>query len=106
VSYREWVANNGRGRLRIYSDDMLCRFDTLKGSMAFRQGNVMIEYEDHQTNQKTTIIAENCVVWEEDNQVYLQLTGRRVIHTEPLSTRRTVPIPRKNQRPIEVYNEF
>jgi hypothetical protein len=106
MSYREWVSNNGMGRLRVYSDDMLCRFDKLSGSMAFRQENVMIEYEDFRTNQRMTIIAEKCVVWEEGNQVYLQLRGRRVIHTESLSTRQTAPIPRKNQRPIEVYNEF
>jgi len=106
MSYREWVSKNGRGRIRVYSDDMLCRFDKLQGSMAFKQRNVMIEYEDHQTNQRTTIIAENCIVWEEGNRVFLHLTGRRVIHTESLYTSRSFPIPGKKRRPLEVHNEF
>lgn len=106
MSYREWISSNGRGRLRIYSDEMLCRFDKLSGSMAFREDNVMIEHEDHQSNRRMTIVAERCIVWEEGNQVYIQLMGRRVIRTEPLSAGRASRIPGKTQRPIEVYSEF
>lgn len=106
MSYKEWVSNNGRGRLRIYGDDMLCRFGTLNGSMAYRQGNAMVEYEDYQTNQRTTIVAEKCVWWEEGNEVYIQIMGRRVVQTEPLSSRRTYPTSQRNRRPVEVYNEF
>ncbi|MEM1589647.1 MAG: hypothetical protein QW175_04450 [Candidatus Bathyarchaeia archaeon] len=106
MSYKEWVSSNGRGRIRIYGDDMLCRFNMKDGSMAYRQGNVMVEHEDYQTNQRTIIIAEKCVWWEEENNVYIQFIGRRVIHTELLSTRRTYPTPQKNRRPIEVHGEF
>jgi len=105
MSYREWVSSNGRGRLRIYNDDELCRFDTINGSMAFRHGKAMVEYEDFQSGQRQIIVAENFVVWEEGNAVYIQPVGRRVIHTEPLSTSRRSPIPRRNRQPIDVYNE-
>jgi hypothetical protein len=106
VSYREWVSSNGMGRLRIYSDDMLCRFDKLSGSMAFREDNVMIEYEDYQSNQRMTIIAERCVVYEEGNHVYIQLMGRRVVQMEPLSARRRATRIPRVRRPIEIHNEF
>lgn len=106
MSYREWVSSNGRGRLRIYSDDALCRFDTLNGSMAFRHGNSMVEYEDFQSGQRQIIVAEKVIVWEEGNAVYIQLIGKRVIHTEPLSANRRTPILPRNKQPIEVYNEM
>jgi hypothetical protein len=106
VSYKEWVSSNGRGRLRIYSDEVLCRFDKLSGSMAFREDNAMIEYEDYQSNRRMTIVAERCIVWEEGNQVYIQLMGRRAIQTEPLSAGRASRISRGTQRPIEIHSEF
>lgn len=106
MDHKEWVSNNGMGKLRIYSDEMLCRFDKLGGSMAFRLENAMIEYEDYRTNQKTTIIAERCVVWEEKNQVYIQVSGRKVIHTEPIPKSRKIRVPSTDRRPIKVYNEF
>jgi hypothetical protein len=31
------------GRLRIYGDEVRCRFDKISGSMAFKEDNVMIE---------------------------------------------------------------
>lgn len=106
MSYREWVSSNGRGRLRIYNDDELCRFDTINGSMTFRHGKAMVEYEDFQSGQRQIIVAERIIMREERDCVYLQLIGRRVIHTEPLSTGRRSPIPRRNRQPIDVYIEW
>ena len=48
MSYREWRSTNGRGRLLIYSDGMLLRFDTLNGSGAARFENVMVIHEDNE----------------------------------------------------------
>lgn len=106
MSYREWGSSNGMGRLRVYSDNDLYRFDKLRGSMAFRYENVMIEYEDYRTNQRTTIIAERCFIWEDENHVYLQLSGRKIVHTEPLRAQRRHRISGENRRAIEVYSDF
>lgn len=103
MSYREWIPSNGMGRLRIHSDDDLCRFDKLSGSMIFRLRNVMIEYEDYRTNQRTIIIAEKCFLWEVENNVYIQTVGRRVVYTEPIYPERRNTISKKNRKATEVY---
>jgi hypothetical protein len=107
MSYREWRSSNGRGRLRIYSDDALYRFDKLTGDMATRQENVMIEYEDRETGQRQRFVFEQCIDWEDKRYVYFVPKGHRVRQTEPLSThaRHRTPIPRRNRQPIRIYDD-
>ena len=105
MSYVEWVSRNGRGRLRIYSDAALHMFDKLTGDQATRHENAMIEHEDSQTDQRLRTVAEQCIVWEEGRRVFVELRGRRISQTEPLSTRHGIPIPRRNRQPIGVYED-
>jgi len=102
MSYMEWHSSNERGRLRIYSDDVLRRFDKLTGNVASRMENVMIEHEDRETGLRQRIIVEQCVVWEDENYVYMEEGGRRMSSTEPLSARQRNPQPRRNQQPVGV----
>jgi hypothetical protein len=104
MSYREWCSTNGRGKLLIYSDGMLFRFDMLNGSGATRLENVMVVHENRETGLRQIIIAEQCIVSEDGARVYMYLRGRIVHHTEPLSTRDVIPVPRRERHPIGVYN--
>jgi len=104
MSYREWRSTNGRGKLLIYSDGMLLGFDTLAGSSSARLENVMVVHEDNETGLRQVIIAEQCIVSEDGARVYTYLRGRIIHHTEPLSTRGGIPIPRRERHPVGVYD--
>lgn len=104
MSYMEWRSSNGRGRLLIYSDDLLQRFDKLTGSAATRLENVMVVHEDSETDLRHIIVAEQCIVSEDEARVYTYLRGRIIHYTERLSTRRGIPIPRRERHPIGVYD--
>ena len=105
MSYMEWRSSNGRGRLRIYSDDVLHRFDKLTGNVASRLENAMIEHEDRETGQRRKFVVEQCIVWEDEDHVYVEERGRRVGSTEPLSTRQGNPLPMRNRQPVGVYDD-
>jgi hypothetical protein len=105
MSFMEWRSSNERGRLRIYSDDVLRRFDKLTGNVASRMENVMIEHEDRETGLRQRFVVEQCIVWEDENYVYMEERGRRVGSTEPLSTRQGNSQPRRNRQPVGVYDD-
>jgi len=107
MSYREWRSNNRRGKLLIYSNGTLFGFDKLTGSGATKLENVMVLHEDNETRLRQIIIAEQCIVTEDRTHVYMYLRGRIVHHTEPLSTRGGISMPkreRRKRRPIGIYN--
>jgi hypothetical protein len=76
----------------------------LNGSGVTRLENVMVVHEDKETGLRQVIIAEQCMVSEDGAQVYLYLRGHTVHHTEPLSTRDVIPMPRRERHPIRVYD--
>jgi hypothetical protein len=98
----EWNSRNGSGRLAIYSDDIIQRFDKLSGSLDSRARNTMIVHEDN-SGERRVMIAEECMVWEDDRYVYLQLGGRTVNRTEPISMG-TLPRRRNTRNPIPILD--
>lgn len=100
----KWNSQNRRGRLQIYSDDIATRFDKLTSAMDARARNSMIVHEDYQTGERRETVAEECVLWEDERYVYMQLRGRIFTRTEAINE--TV-IPRRHvsRRPISVFEE-
>lgn len=103
MSY-EWNSRNGRGRLAIYSDEIIQRFDKLSGSLDFRSENAMIVYEDRYSGTRRIIVSEEATVWEDDRYVYIRLRGRRTSRTESMSTYTPSFVPRRTQQPIRIYD--
>ncbi|MGQ9514578.1 MAG: hypothetical protein ACUVTL_05955 [Thermoproteota archaeon] len=102
MSYIEWVSSNGRGRLRLYNDQMIQRFDKLTGQFDGRYDNAMMVYHDRQLRMRRIVIAESFVVWEDERHVYVMPRGRRVCSSEPLSVRYT-PVRRVERRKVGVF---
>ena len=96
----EWNSRNGRGRLSIYGDDMLGRFDKLSGEFSHRTRDLMIVHEDNWNGQRRTIVAEEALVWEDDRYVYVQTRGRSVSDVESIT--RPYEPPGRSRRPIPV----
>lgn len=106
MSYIEWVSRNGRGRLRLYCDQAVHRFDKLSGSLDGRFDNVMVVHRDDQLGIRRIIVAEQGIIWEDEQHVYIRPIGRKVSSTEPYSVRYT-PIHRRRtqQREVIIQNE-
>lgn len=105
MSHDEWVSRNGRGRLRIYSDGKLLRFDTISGLLATEYENVLMEYEDTRDGVREGIISERFITWREGTNIILAPRGRRVNQTESLPTRHDIPAPRRNRQPIGIHED-
>lgn len=97
----EWLSRNGRGRLSIHSEDIVQRFDKFSASLDTRTTNAMIVHDDNDSGQRQLMIAEECVVWEDDRYVYMQLRGRTVSRTEGNSVG-MMPRRRNTRNPIPI----
>lgn len=64
----------------------------------------MIVHEDYQTGLRRETVAEECVVWEDERYVYMQLRGRILSRTEAINGTVT-PRRRLNSNPISVFDE-
>jgi len=98
----EWNSRNGRGRLSIYSDDVLGRFDKLSGEFNSRTRNTMIVHEDLWSAERRIIVAEEALVWEDQRYCYVQIRGRSVSNIETMAT--PYAMPRRTRRPVSVFN--
>lgn len=102
MSY-EWSSRNGRGRLSVHSDDILQRYDKLTSSLDARTRNTMLVHEDNISGERRVIVAEECLVWEDERYVYMQLRGRTANRTESIFTSHSTR-SRRTRTPISVYD--
>jgi hypothetical protein len=106
MSYDEWVSEDGRYRLRIYSDTKLLRFDTANGDVAAQHEKVLIVIDDSRTGRRVIDACEGCIQRQEGTIIYVATRGRRASRTEPLPTRRDTFVPRRTRQPIGIQEDY
>jgi hypothetical protein len=86
MSWIEWESRNRRGRVRLYGQQQIHRFDKMSGSLDSRYDNAMLYYVNRESGERRVVISESITVTGEDQRyVYFVTRGRTVETNNPPS---------------------